>query len=252
MSADNSMHREVKVLSLHEVGWCHLIQLNFAPAQNTFTYLKSASRWSRSFYAYLSSICAGACNAQEETSFLLEVRNSLEKSFKGCQLEKYLRRRFKLFPTSIDDPRMKEPLYWKLLIYEVLYLWNTLPSCNAEDINRIIGGEYSFNYWWICANSVLDCNMVAENHIMEPTPGISKMIEGNCYCILRNFDKGVSSFRECLEMRKNIPNNSFDAHVSAFSQFELGVLLVQNTEVSCLRFPLANISCYNTISYVVD
>ena len=50
-----SQQREVQLLALHEVAWCHLLQLNWLLAQGAFSDLKKKSRWSKSFYAYLSA-----------------------------------------------------------------------------------------------------------------------------------------------------------------------------------------------------
>lgn len=35
-----SMQREIKLLCLHEIGWCRLIQLEFGKAMNHFDELK--------------------------------------------------------------------------------------------------------------------------------------------------------------------------------------------------------------------
>lgn len=47
--------RELQLLALHEVAWCHLLQLNWVHAQGAFANLKRESRWSKSFYAYISA-----------------------------------------------------------------------------------------------------------------------------------------------------------------------------------------------------
>lgn len=50
-----SPQRELQLLALHEVAWCHLLQLNWVHAQGAFANLKRESRWSKSFYAYISA-----------------------------------------------------------------------------------------------------------------------------------------------------------------------------------------------------
>ncbi|KAJ8871924.1 hypothetical protein PR048_028264 [Dryococelus australis] len=50
-----SPQREIQLLCLHEVGWCHLIQLNWDKAHPCFLQLQKRSRWSRSFYSYLAA-----------------------------------------------------------------------------------------------------------------------------------------------------------------------------------------------------
>lgn len=141
MSVDNSTQRELKILSMHEVGWCHLIQLNYPQANSTFQNLMKASRWSKTFYAYLASICAGSCDVLKDSVLLQEILELLDNGPKSSQLEEFLRRRFKLFKKEPEALLDKNVVFWKLLIYEVLYLWNTLPSCSTESIRNIIFGE---------------------------------------------------------------------------------------------------------------
>jgi hypothetical protein len=50
-----SPQREIQLLCLHEVGWCHLIQLDWNQAHQCFLQLKLRSRWSKSFYTYLAA-----------------------------------------------------------------------------------------------------------------------------------------------------------------------------------------------------
>lgn len=66
----------------------------------------------------------------------------------------------------------------------------------------------------------------------EPIKGLSSLILGCSYCIMKKYESAVASFRECLNVRRNIPKNSDDAHVSAFAQYELGALLLRNEQVT--------------------
>lgn len=69
----------------------------------------------------------------------------------------------------------------------------------------------------------------------EPMIGLSKLILGCAYCVQKRFDEAVENFRKCLDMRKNLPANAEDAHVSAFCQYELAALLLRSEEVEGLR-----------------
>lgn len=85
----------------------------------------------------------------------------------------------------------------------------------------------------------LECAYVTENAVQEPMVGLAKLIEGSIYCNLKQFAEGIASFRECLAMRKHLPNSGGGTYVSAFAQYELGALLVGKPEVSigfCQRF----------------
>ncbi|KAF5280249.1 hypothetical protein FQA39_LY18072 [Lamprigera yunnana] len=206
-SVDNSTHREVKILSLHEVGWCHLLQLDYSSAENAFATLKLCSRWSRSFYGYLSVICAGSCNSSKIWEKMREVRKLFNSSPKNNQLDIFLMRRLSYCPSDVEDVQQKNSRFWALLVYELLYLWNTLPSCSYENIQHIIN----------------DCKKAT----IEPMTGLSLLIKGNCYCILNKYEDGVQCFRRCLELRKNTPVNTHDAHISAFAAYELGQILIK-------------------------
>ncbi len=50
-----SAQREVRLLCLHEVGWSHVLLLRWSDAADAFLTLRRESRWSKSFYSYLSS-----------------------------------------------------------------------------------------------------------------------------------------------------------------------------------------------------
>ena len=50
-----SGQREVRLLCLHEVGWSQLLLLRWEMAARSFLRLKSDTRWSKSFYSYLSA-----------------------------------------------------------------------------------------------------------------------------------------------------------------------------------------------------
>lgn len=80
------------------------------------------------------------------------------------------------------------------------------------------------------AESFPDCSQVGEE-FDEPMKGLSRLILGCTYCVKREFENAVRSFRECLNQRKNVPKNADDAHVSAFAQYELGALLLKNDQV---------------------
>lgn len=48
------MQREIKLLCLHEIGWCRLIQLEFGKATNHFEELKYVETFCYEFYMFSS------------------------------------------------------------------------------------------------------------------------------------------------------------------------------------------------------
>lgn len=79
-AAENANQREIRLLSLHEVGWCHLIELDYCAAESVFAYLHTASRWSRCFYAYLAAICSGNIYSPLGFNSITIGDNGVEKS----------------------------------------------------------------------------------------------------------------------------------------------------------------------------
>ncbi|KAK3886943.1 hypothetical protein Pcinc_008916 [Petrolisthes cinctipes] len=87
-----SPQRELQLLALHEVAWCHLLQLNWTQAQAAFASLKKESRWSKSFYAYVSAVCLGASGRSDEcVKRMREVPSLVRRS--SHALEAFLLRR---------------------------------------------------------------------------------------------------------------------------------------------------------------
>ncbi|XP_074035957.1 tetratricopeptide repeat protein 39C isoform X1 [Leptinotarsa decemlineata] len=212
-AVDNSNQRELKVLCMHEIGWCHLIRLNYKAATDTFLYLKSSSRWSRAFYCYVAGICAGASENFFRSSIFEDFKAFGVGILKGTPLDQFLTKRYKFCPSDLELAEKKKVIFWKLLIFEMLYLWNALPNCDSLTIDVI----------------KKDCISLRDPND-EPMKGLSKLIIGYTCCIQRFYGEAMEMFRDCLELRKNISPISDDAHISAFCQFELGSLLLMNEE----------------------
>ncbi|XP_014213926.1 tetratricopeptide repeat protein 39C-like [Copidosoma floridanum] len=204
-AVDLSAQREVKLLCLHEVAWCHLIRLDYEDAHISLAQLQEESRWSKSFYAYLAAVCSGAKGDLEN---LLLIYRKLVLCVAGVaretQLGLFISRRT---PKLIDqDVGRAYPIsYYKLLVYELLYLWNALPSCCIDALRSIL---------MECKNS----------HTEEPMDGLSDLIEGSAYAYLGDREAATRSYRNCL--RRRLPaKDSIDQHISAFALYELGSIL---------------------------
>ncbi|XP_045476540.1 tetratricopeptide repeat protein 39C-like [Harmonia axyridis] len=212
-SVKNSTQREIKLLSLHEVGWCYLIQLDFQNSESNFAFLATWSRWSRPFYSYIACICKGSRSALGDYSVLEEMIVNIRTSVKGNQLDEFLTRRALCFPSK-EDFATCSPRFWKLFVYEMLYLWNSLASCTKENLLRIIS----------------DCDL--ESPTEEPMKGVAKLIQGACYLILGRTLEARSILRECIESRNEITQKSQprDGHILAFAQYELASILVETPE----------------------
>ncbi|XP_023310382.1 tetratricopeptide repeat protein 39C-like [Anoplophora glabripennis] len=213
-AAENANQREIKLLSLHEVGWCHLIELDYCAAESVFAYLHTSSRWSRSFYAYLAAICSGACQNSLSFNLFQDLLKCVSSASKINQLDEFLNKRSKRCPSDFEEIKSKRAIYWKLLVFEMLYLWNALPSCTTSNCSKIIN----------------DCATIVDLQKDEPMKGLSKLILGCAYCNSGQIELGIENFRKCLDMRQGLAPNLEDAHISAFAQYELGAHLLRNEE----------------------
>lgn len=93
------------------------------------------------------------------------------------------------------------------MCYEIMYLWNLLGSCSSETLESIID----------------DCNKVNEE--TEPILGLSQFILGSSYANLKNYQKAISSYKQCIETCNKNPSNIFLSYVPAYACYELAVLL---------------------------
>ena len=60
-ASKNSAHiREIQSISIYEMGWLHLMNLDYAKALEQFEILHQIARWSRSFSTYICAILHGS------------------------------------------------------------------------------------------------------------------------------------------------------------------------------------------------
>ncbi|XP_017755103.1 PREDICTED: tetratricopeptide repeat protein 39C-like [Eufriesea mexicana] len=207
-----SKQREIRLLCLHEVAWCHLIRLSYEEAYRSLTQLRQQSRWSVNFYAYLATVCCGALGKFDlVASSYRKMLHCDNRMCKETQLGLFvLRRTPKLLDQETGQPYTV--LYYRLLVYELLYLWNAMPSCSVDSLQGIL----------------LECKVSLSD---EPMVGLASLIEGAVYSSLGDTQASIESYRNCLKRRS--PNNdSYDQHISAFALYELGSALcsVNNIE----------------------
>ncbi|XP_076242500.1 tetratricopeptide repeat protein 39C [Calliopsis andreniformis] len=139
-AVEASSQREVKLLCLHEVAWCHLIRLSYEEAYRSLTQLRQQSRWSKSFYAYLGTVCCGAIGKFDVMAATYrKILYFATQTSKETQLGVFILRRA---PKLIDQETGQHytVLYYRLLVYELLYLWNAMPSCSPESLRGILLG----------------------------------------------------------------------------------------------------------------
>lgn len=215
----SSQQEEVKLLCLHEIAWCYLIELNFVYSQLNFHQLGLKSKFSKGFYIYVTFILQGSNGIFNN---LIKIRQRiinimLRSKQKDAQIEKFIIRRLEKLPKTIEEitenqnecEKFFTKNYWKFLVYEMLYLWNALSSCNENALNEIID----------------DCENLSAL-LNEPMIGLSKLILGTCHRLRGNFELAIKSYRDCIELRNDV-NIQNDFHISAFAHFELATTLLR-------------------------
>ncbi|XP_062712967.1 tetratricopeptide repeat protein 39C-like [Aedes albopictus] len=215
----SSAQREIKLLCLHEIGWCRLIQLDYGTAMNNFKDLRRCSQFSKSFYAYLTVICQGSHGYFDElTKWRSEISELINRSSqKESQIEKYIYRRCQKLPKADTESEKFDCGYWRLLVYEMLFMWNALSSCSEETLNVIIE----------------DCGKLGDES-PEPSLGLRQLILGASLCCAKRYDEAIDAYRACIAMRNDEPPLQQDVHISAFAHYELAMLLLreQSTEAN--------------------
>ncbi|XP_065341993.1 tetratricopeptide repeat protein 39C-like isoform X1 [Cloeon dipterum] len=207
-----SPQREIQLLCLHEVGWCHLILLHWPHAHVSFLRLKKESRWSKCFYAYLAAVCRGAAGDEAGAIQLAQEAPKLSTN-RQTQLEVFIARRTSQLPLECYTTTG-----CKLLAFELLFLWNALPSCSALQLQQIIQ----------------ECDSTSDP---PPMQGLQYLIMGATYGCLGQAAEAISNFRACLESRSEMSRISADGveglgdhHIAAFASYELAVLLCMDSE----------------------
>lgn len=124
-------------------------------------------------------------------------------------------------------------IYWKLLVYEMLFFWNALSSCSTTSLQTIIDDCKFVN----SVNSVNSDNSYDEDDdtnvkasLKEPIHGLSCLIEGACHVLLKDPVKAIEAYKKCLEG----PEGDLQ-HVQAFAHYELAILLKKDVSSSFLR-----------------
>lgn len=211
-----AIQNEIKLICLHEIGWCRLIELNFNKAMGHFYEMGMKSKFSKSFYIYVTMILQGVVGNNSNALILRnEIQNIIARScHKDTQIEKFILRRLSKIPDTAEDIlKYTNEIFWKMLVYEMLYLWNSLNSCSTLALEQIIQ----------------DCSKANEELQTEPMVGLAKLIRGYCEVQLKNVTEAINSFSDCLETRKTVNENEpHDLHVSAFCNYELAMIYFKN------------------------
>uniref|UniRef100_A0A3B5BHM6 Tetratricopeptide repeat protein 39C-like n=1 Tax=Stegastes partitus TaxID=144197 RepID=A0A3B5BHM6_9TELE len=187
-----SDQREIQHVCLYEIGWCSMIELNYGEAYRAFERLKTESRWSQCYYAYLTGACQGATGDLEGAI----------ASFKDVQrLFKRKNNQIEVFSTKKAE-KLRSPSLSKelciLSVIEILYLWKALPNCFLQGIDDA------------------SCE------------GLKNLLLGAINKCLHNTKDAIQYFHLAAKDEVGRLSNSY---VQPYSCYELGCVLLNSPEV---------------------
>lgn len=172
------------------------------------------SKFSQSFYLYLCTLCCGSVNGsvQEMENVKNEILTFISASSqKDGIIEKFIHNRCLHALPEVH----RDSVYWKLLVYEMLLLWNSLTSCSLKTLNSIIE----------------ECNMInCCSTAVEPFCGLGYLLMGNCYTILKQPAEAIKAYRDCINKCLEFPNEHSLQHVPANANYDLAILLLKDSE----------------------
>lgn len=158
---------------------------------------------------YLTTCCRGAHEGSgddfQANEKLIKVINS--SSQKDGIIEKFILNRCTLvFPKN----QAKEKIFWQLLCFEVMFLWNLLSSCDSNVLECVISA----------------CRAISSRDD-EPIFGLTNFIIATCFKYLTDIENAIIHFRKCIdECNENISNIKF-LHIPAYANYELANLLLK-------------------------
>ncbi|XP_053293222.1 tetratricopeptide repeat protein 39C isoform X1 [Pleuronectes platessa] len=196
-----SDQREIQHVCLYEIGWCSMIELNYREAYRAFERLKTESRWSQCFYAYLTGVCQGATGDLEGA---IAVFKDVQRLFKrkNNQIELYSMKRAE----KLNSPCLTKELCI-LSVIEILYLWKALSNCSSAKLQTM-------------------------SHVLQgieeaSCTGLKNLLLGAINKCLQNTKDAIQYFHLAARDEVGRLTNSY---VQPYSCYELGCVLLNSPE----------------------
>ncbi|XP_066538086.1 tetratricopeptide repeat protein 39C-like isoform X2 [Hoplias malabaricus] len=196
-----SDQREIQHICLYEIGWCSMIELSFTEAFRAFDRLRTESRWSQCYYAYLTGVCQGAAGDLDGACGVLKDAARLFRR-KHNQIEQFSMRR-------AEDLRKLPPTRDRcaMAAIEVLYLWKALPNCSTSKLQLMI--------------------QILQQIEDASCSGLKHLLLGAVHKCLGNSTDAVQCFQVALRDEQGRLNNSY---VQPYSLYELGCIFLESSE----------------------
>ncbi|XP_013398289.1 tetratricopeptide repeat protein 39C [Lingula anatina] len=193
--------REVQHICVYEMGWSNLMKLNWRDSFAAFTRMKEESRWSKAYYAYLSGVCQGSLGDVKGAHTMFREVPALVKR-KNNQIESFVARRANTFKKQAPDQD-----HCILLGLEILYLWNALPLCTKDCLDKMME----------------ECSKIEDKKLFH----LRSLVEGALHKLSDNEEMAAVCFEEAIARHQGMKD---DQHVAAFAMYELGIILIQKPE----------------------
>ncbi|KAI4905528.1 hypothetical protein NFI96_012443 [Prochilodus magdalenae] len=193
--------REIQHICLYEIGWCSMIELSFTNAFRAFDRLRTESRWSQCYYAYLTGVCQGAAGDLDGACSVLKDAARLFRR-KHNQIEQFSMRK-------AEDLRKLPPTQelCTMAAIEVLYLWKALPNCSTSKLQLMI--------------------QVLQQMEDSSCSGLKHLLLGAVHKCLGSSTNAVQCFQVALRDEHGRLSNSY---VQPYSLYEIGCIYLENPE----------------------
>lgn len=210
IASKNSEHiREIQFISIYEIGWLHLQNLDYELALLSFDVLARESKWSRSFNGYISGVIAGAmgefskANAYMKSS--LKIINGQAR--KKNPIEVFALKRLEYFKKNeVGSKDLCE-----LLCVEMLFLWICFPYTDKEKLEKMLA----------------ICDKINEKHFVA----FKCLFEGAIHMAMKNYDFGEQCLKESIaraEGEKKQP--PFGKYVLPLCHYHLSTYYTDNKD----------------------
>ena len=140
IASKNSEHiREIQFISIYEIGWLHMQNLDYEKALHSFDILAKESKWSRSFNGYISGVIAGAMSRFDDAN--LYMKNSIKiinaQSRKKNPIEIFAMKRLEYFKKNV----IKTSDLCALMCVEMLFLWICFPYTDEDKLVKMLASK---------------------------------------------------------------------------------------------------------------
>lgn len=151
----NSPHiREIQLISIYEIGWIRLSQLDYAKALENFQVLQKESRWSKSFQTYVCAVLSGCLGK------FSEANGYIKEAIKLFNTQAKKNSPIELFAMKRNEYLKKNPIkvkeLYELLALELLYLWVHLPFCDEAAYNKMLQSILFFSIFALFKPLLID------------------------------------------------------------------------------------------------